>query len=70
MSGLEIFLYLLAAIAYFVPTYITLYRKINGIKIIFWFNLLFAWTFVAWVLLIVAALSVDNSRNPSTEKSV
>jgi len=60
MSGLEIFIYILAAIAYFVPTYIAAYRKINGVKVIFFFNLFFAWTLVAWILLIIGALSVDT----------
>ncbi len=63
MSALELFLYLMAAIAYFVPTYIALYRKINGISVIFAMNILVGWTFVAWVLLIIAAISVDNKRN-------
>lgn len=56
----EFLIYAIAAIAYFVPTYIAMYRKINGIKIIFAFNLVFAWTFVAWILLIVGALSVKK----------
>ena len=63
MSGLELFLYLLAGMAYFVPTYIAAWRKANGVKIIFIMNILVGWTLIAWVLLIVASFSVDNKRN-------
>ena len=63
MSGLELFIYALAAILYFVPTYIALGKKMQGWWIIFGMNFLFAWTFIAWVLLIIAAISVDDGRN-------
>jgi len=56
----ELMLYAMAAIAYFVPFYISLYRKVNGKQLMFWFNLFFAWTLVAWVLLIVVALSLKT----------
>jgi hypothetical protein len=63
MSFLELLIYLLAAILYFVPCYIAMYLKINGQKIIFLLNLLLAWTGVAWVLLIIAAISIKNKNN-------
>lgn len=63
MSALEIMLYVLAAIAYFVPFYIARYRHTNGQQLVFWFNLLFAWTLIAWVLLIVVALSLRTDRH-------
>ena len=65
MSSLELTIYLLAAIAYFIPFYIARYRRINGQHLIFWFNLLFAWTFVAWVVLIVVAFSLKAEDNNS-----
>ena len=65
MSELELFIYFLAGIAYFIPFYVASYRNVNGKNVIFWMNLLFGWTLIAWVLLIIAAFSVDN-RNPTS----
>ncbi|NJN25941.1 MAG: superinfection immunity protein [Cyclobacteriaceae bacterium] len=67
MSTMELTLYLLAFIAYFVPFYIARYRRISGQHLVFWFNLLFGWTLIAWAILIVVALSVhsDNSSRHS-----
>jgi hypothetical protein len=62
MSIIEASIYFFAGMAYFVPFYIAYYRKINGQKLIFWFNLIFAWTLVAWFLLIIAALSISNKK--------
>lgn len=62
MSILEASLYFFAGMAYFVPFYIAYYRKINGQKLVFWLNFFFAWTFVAWCLLIIAALSINNEK--------
>jgi hypothetical protein len=59
----EFIVYLLAAIAYFVPFYIAIYRKVNGRQLIFWFNLFFAWTLIAWVLLIVVSLSLRTEHH-------
>ena len=63
MSALEILIYLLAAIAYFVPFYIARYRQVNGQQLVFWFNLLFGWTLIAWAILIVVALSLKANRH-------
>ena len=65
MDVQEVLLYLLAAIAYFVPFYIARYRRVNGQQIVFWFNLLFGWTVVAWMILIVVSLSLNGNRNSS-----
>ena len=62
MGILELFIYLLAAILYFVPSYIVWFRKVNGQQIIFWLNLFFGWTFFAWVLLIIAASSLKINK--------
>ena len=62
MDLVEVITYLLAAVAYFVPFYIARYRKIDGQQLVFWFNLLFGWTFVAWVLLIIVALSLKSEK--------
>ncbi|MCK5706002.1 MAG: superinfection immunity protein [Cyclobacteriaceae bacterium] len=62
MAVQEILLYLLAAIAYFVPFYIARYRRVNGQQLIFWFNLLFGWTLIAWVILIIVALSLNANH--------
>jgi hypothetical protein len=61
---IEIFIYILAALLYFIPSYIVWFRKVNGQQIVFWLNLLLGWTFFAWVLLIVVAMSL----NPNHEK--
>jgi hypothetical protein len=61
MTPQEMIVYVFAAIAYFIPFYIAWYRKANGLQLVFWFNLLFAWTFVAWVLMIIVALSLRTS---------
>jgi hypothetical protein len=53
-------IYILAAILYFVPSYIVWFRKANGQQIVFWLNLLFGWTFIAWVLLIIVATSLKS----------
>lgn len=63
MSTLELTIYLLAAVAYFIPFYIARYRRINGQQLVFWFNLLFGWTLVAWAVLIVVSLSVKSENN-------
>jgi len=65
MSSLELTVYLLIAVAYFVPFYIARYRRINGQQLIFWFNLLFGWTLVAWAILIVVALSIKGDEKNS-----
>jgi len=58
MAAQEIIIYALAAILYFVPFYIARYRRVNGQQIVFWFNLIFGWTLVAWVILILVSLSL------------
>jgi len=63
MDAHEFILYLLAAVAYFVPFYIAVYRKVNGRQLVFWFNLFFAWTLVAWVLLIIVSLSLKTEHH-------
>jgi len=63
MSIIVFGIYLLAIFLYFIPTYIAINRNIDGKVLIFALNLLFGWTFIVWVLLIIAALSVNN-RNP------
>lgn len=63
MDAIEIILYLLAAIVYFVPFYIARYRHVNGQQIVFWFNLLFGWTLVAWFILILVALSLKTNKH-------
>lgn len=63
MSSQEILIYLIAAIAYFLPFYIAAYRHVNGLKLVFWFNLLFGWTFIAWILLIIVALSLRVNKH-------
>jgi uncharacterized membrane protein len=63
MDVIEIFLYILAAVAYFVPFYIARYRQVNGQKIVFWFNLLFGWTLIAWFILILVALSLRTNKH-------
>ncbi len=63
MDLAEILLYLFAAVAYFVPFYIARYRGVKGLQLVFWFNLLFGWTFVAWVLLIIVAISLKANHN-------
>jgi hypothetical protein len=63
MSALELLIYLLAAVAYFVPYYIAWYRNVNGKQLVFWLNLLFGWTLVAWVLLIVVSLSLKTDHH-------
>ncbi len=63
MDAHEVILYLLAAVAYFVPFYIALYRKVNGRHLVFWFNLFFAWTLIAWVLLIIVSLSLRTEHH-------
>lgn len=60
MDVLNTFIYILAGILYFVPTYIVWLRKVNGQQIVFWLNLLFGWTFFAWLLLIIVALSLNS----------
>ena len=70
MAIQEILVYLLAAVAYFVPFYIAVYRKVNGQQLVFWFNLIFAWTLVAWVLLIIVALSLKTHRHKNPSLSV
>ena len=59
---MELLIYLLAIILYFVPTYIAIYRNANGKSIIFILNILIGWTFVAWILLIVVALSINKKE--------
>jgi len=63
MSALELFVYLLAAVAYFVPFYIASYRNVNGKQLVFWMNLLFGWTFIAWLLLIIVSLSLRSDKD-------
>ena len=63
MAIQEILLYILAALAYFVPFYIGWFRKVNGLQLLFWFNLLFAWTLFAWFLMIIVALSLRTHRH-------
>ncbi len=63
MAMQEIIIYILAAIAYFVPYYIARYREVNGQNLVFWFNLLFGWTFIAWVILLIVALSLKANHN-------
>ncbi len=63
MSIIVFGIYLLAIFLYFIPTYIAINRNVDGKVLIFALNLLFGWTFIVWVLLIIAALSVNN-RNP------
>jgi len=63
MSALELFIYLLAAVAYFVPFYIARYRHVKGQKLVFWFNLLFGWTLIAWLILIVVAVSLKANEH-------
>ena len=63
MSAVELMLYVLAAVAYFVPFYIARYRRVNGQQIVFWFNLIFGWTLVAWAILIVVALSLKSGKH-------
>lgn len=70
MATQEIILYILAAIAYFVPFYIARYRRVNGQQIIFWFNLLFGWTLVAWIILIIAALSLNANHTKRHSLSI
>lgn len=70
MSTIELTLYLLAAVAYFVPFYIARYRHVNGQQIVFWFNLLFGWTLVAWFILIVVALSLKRNSHDTHSLSV
>lgn len=70
MTVQEIIIYLLAAIAYFVPFYIVRYRRVNGQKIVFWFNLLFGWTLFAWIILIVVALSLKANHNEKHSLSI
>ncbi len=60
---MEIFLYLLAIVAYFVPFYIALNRNIEGKGLILGLNIILGWTFVAWVLLIIAALSMNQKSS-------
>jgi hypothetical protein len=55
-----IIIYLLAAILYFIPSYIAWFRKANGQQMVFWLNLLFGWTFFAWIILIIVALSLNS----------
>lgn len=62
MSFFELLLYVLLGIAYFIPYYIARYRKVNGLQIVFWLNLLLAWTFVAWLLLIVVSFSLRTDH--------
>jgi hypothetical protein len=66
MENPELFIYLVAASAYFVPFYIGLYRKVNGLQLLFWLNLLLGWTFVAWVLMIFAAFSLKSQKHSKT----
>jgi hypothetical protein len=63
MAIQEIILYIFAALAYFVPFYIGWFRKVNGLQLLFWFNLLFAWTLFAWFLMIIVALSLRTHRH-------
>ncbi|MCK5103182.1 MAG: superinfection immunity protein [Cyclobacteriaceae bacterium] len=64
MSTIEILIYLLAAIAYFVPFYIARYRRVDGQQLVFWFNLIFGWTLVAWFILLIVSLSLKaNGQN-------
>ncbi len=63
MAPQEVIVYAFAAIAYFVPFYIAWYRKANGLQLLFWFNLLFAWTLVAWVLMIIVAASLKSDHS-------
>ena len=61
MSILELFIYLLAGIFYFIPSYIVWFRKARGQQIVFWLNLLFGWTFFAWLLLIIVSISLKSN---------
>jgi len=70
MGAQEILIYIVAAIAYFVPTYIGWYRKVDGIKVLFWFNLIFAWTFFAWILMIIVAVSLKTHRHQTGNHSL
>ncbi len=63
MTSQEMLVYVIAALAYFVPYYIAVYRKAEGKEILFWFNLFFAWTFFAWILMIIVALSLKGERH-------
>jgi hypothetical protein len=62
MATQEILIYIFAAIAYFVPFYIAWYRKVNGLQLVFWFNLLFGWTLFGWFLLIIVSLSLRSNH--------
>jgi hypothetical protein len=62
MAIQEIILYIFAALAYFVPFYIGWFRKVNGLQLLFWFNLLFAWTIFGWFLMIIVALSLRTQK--------
>ena len=62
MSLIELFIYLIGGILYFVPSYIVWFRKANGQQIVFWLNLLFGWTFFAWLLLIIVASSLKSNK--------
>ncbi|MCG8306873.1 MAG: superinfection immunity protein [Cytophagales bacterium] len=70
MAIQEILIYVLAAIAYFVPFYIARYRRVNGQQIVFWFNLIFGWTLIAWCILIVVSLSLRTNRRNTHALSV
>ncbi len=63
MASQELLVYVIAVLAYFVPYYIAVYRKAEGQHLVFWFNLLFGWTFFAWILLIIVALSLKGERH-------
>lgn len=63
MSPQEILIYFFAALAYFIPSYIAWYRHVNGQQLVFWFNLIFGWTFFAWILLIIISLSLRANRH-------
>ena len=67
MSTGEVMIYLTLLVAYFVPFYIAMYRRVNGIQLVFWFNVLVGWTVVAWVLLVIVSLSLRSNKhsNPS-----
>jgi hypothetical protein len=62
MSAVELSIYLIAIIAYFVPFYIARYRHVNGQQLVFWLNLLLGWTLFAWIILIVVSLSLQGNR--------
>ena len=50
---LNLFVVIISTLIFFTPTIVAYKRKLNRRFICFWINLLFGWTAIGWVVLLI-----------------